>query len=278
MILVAEFTVNHFGHPLLLERMFDVAIQSGCDFVKLQKKDVESFYSSEKLASPYHSPFGITYGDYRSSLELSISEFKRFDEKARDKWFATVQDIKSLHEMLEFDLPMYKIASCNTNNVELLREAAKSVPTNKIIVLSVAGRTLAEISDLIDVFPHHQLIVNHCVAIYPCPPEELRLGNIKVLIDEFQSDRVKIGYSGHEVGLEASLFVMKLGVYYLERHFCLNRSASFVHHRACSLEPHEFTKLAKLKNDQPLPNSSFATSFGESWQESKFLRDQVYGD
>ena len=62
---VAEFTTNHMGNLNVLLRMVEGAAAAGCSLIKMQKKDVDSFYSAEKLASPYESPYGKTYGDYR---------------------------------------------------------------------------------------------------------------------------------------------------------------------------------------------------------------------
>jgi len=271
MIIVAEFTINHFGHPTLLHRMVAAAIGCGCDYIKLQRKDVETFYSQDRLNSSYNSPFGTTYRDYRTALELPLDEFK----KISCPWFVTVQDTQSLREMLEFDLPMYKIASCNSSNKDLLLEASQTIPKDRTIVISVAGQNLKTIQKTIDFFPNHSLIINHCVAIYPCPSEKLKLGNIPILIKEFGSNRIKIGYSGHEIGLEATYAVMEMGIYYLERHFCMNRS-SFIHHTSCSLEPNEFAKI-KNGGEHNLPKSAFASSFKTSELESRFLVQQVYG-
>jgi len=56
------------------------------------------------------------------------------------------------------------------------------------------------------------------------------------------SDRIKIGYSGHEEGYIPTLKAVALGMAMIERRFCLSRH-SFVHHIECSLEPEEYAKL-----------------------------------
>jgi sialic acid synthase SpsE len=278
MILVAEFTTNHFGHPRLLQQMLREASHAGADFVKLQRKNVEAFYLDGKLDSPYESPFGTTYREYRTALELSPDTFRQFDDWSRKHdtpWFATVQDIPSLYEMVGYDLPMYKISSCRSTKTEFLREVGTLVPHDKTIVISVAGQNLGSIEMIIDIFPNHPLIINHCVAVYPCPLKMLRLGNIEVLKRKFESDRIKIGYSGHEVGLPATRAVIDMGVHYLERHFCITRN-SFVHHLACALEPDEFAQIRTCQQET-LPDEAFEVSFGASEQERQFLLDQEYG-
>lgn len=287
-IFVAEFTTNHLGNFNLLMRMLETATGAGCDIIKMQKKDVDTYYSAAKLDGKYSSPYGKTYRDYRTTFEFSRDDFERFDQKCKDAavpWFCTVQDIPSLHVMLSFDLPMIKISSSNVGNSDLLQEVRRSVPETCKIVLSVAGLTLSQINQALKNFPDHPVYVLHCVAEYPCPPSSLRLGNIPVLIREFSSDRVEVGYSGHEIGILPSLAAIDLGATMVERHFCVSRQ-SFAHHIECSLEPDEFAALVTISRSgtilrkfycDTLPDVAFNTSFGMSEAEQRFLLNQEYG-
>src|SRR5688572_29339755 len=95
---VAEFTTNHMGNLNALLRMVDHAAEAGADFIKMQKKDVETFYPKDKLDAPFKSPYGRTYRDYRTMLEFGEDDFDRFDVRCRDRaipWFCTVQDQQS---------------------------------------------------------------------------------------------------------------------------------------------------------------------------------------
>jgi N-acetylneuraminate synthase len=284
---VAEFTTNHMGNLNVLLRMVEQAAKAGCDLIKMQKKNVKAFYSREKLASSYKSPYGDTYEDYRTIFEFDDEDFYRFDQKCKEckvNWFSTVQDIDSMEFMLKFDLPAYKIASCNSRNIEFLEEVSRNVPRSKEMVISVAGCTLQEIEQSISLFPYHRLNILHCVAEYPCKEINLRLGNIPVLIDTFASDRIRIGYSGHEVGIVPTFAAADLGAKMIERHFCLSR-CSFVHHIECSLNPAEFQKMTatirsqalKPLYDYLLPPCAFRSEFGMSEREVPFLVEQTYG-
>jgi sialic acid synthase SpsE len=151
-------------------------------------------------------------------------------------------------------------------------------------VISVAGSELAQIEQAISIFPKHKIHILHCVAQYPCPVEQLRLGNIPVLKRHFGDDRIKIGYSGHEMGIEPSLAAIAMGAEMVERHFALSRH-SFVHHIECSLEPPEFQKMvskARSGEDlghfvESLPREALTSSFGMSSTEKDFLVDHQYG-
>ena len=127
------------------------------------------------------------------------------------------------------------------------------------------------------------MIINHCVAEYPCKYKNLRLGNIKILKEKFGSDRISIGYSGHEEGIQPSLAAIKMGAEFVERHFCLSRH-SFVHHIECSLDFSEFKEMVDLsKNElgdeilEQFDDEVFKSSFGMSDMEKSFLVDLTYG-
>ena len=286
-VFVAEFTTNHMGNLNVLLRMAERAAWAGCGFIKMQKKDVASFYAPEKLDAPYESPYGHTYRDYRTVFEFGREDFDRFDVRCRELgvgWFATVQDVPSLEFLLGYDLPLYKVASSNARNRPFLAEIARQVPRDRTLVISVGGSTLAEVEETLGLFPHHRVWLLHCVAQYPCPPEGLRLGNLPVLHECFASDRVGIGYSGHEEGLAPSYAAVDQGAELVERHFCLSRH-SFVHHIECSLEPCEFRELVETVRSgrrlrplyQRLPRAAFRSRFGMSDVEREFLVRQTYG-
>jgi N-acetylneuraminate synthase len=284
---VAEFTTNHMGNLNILLRMVEAASWAGAGIIKMQKKDVGTFYSQEKLNSFYESPYGKTYRDYRSIFEFDHEDYRRFDAKCQAEnisWFSTIQDEPSYDFMAAYDLTIYKVASINARNHDFLRATAERISPEKRIVISVAGSDLRQIEQAIELFPEHQINILHCVAQYPCPLDQLRLGNIPVLKRQFGDERIKIGYSGHEMGIEPSLAAIALGAEMVERHFALSRH-SFVHHIECSLEPGEFQKMvavAKSVSDltpyiEKLPREALASSFGMSTTEKDFLVDHQYG-
>ncbi len=285
---VAEFTTNHLGNMTLLHRMVEAAATAGATSIKMQKKDVETFYTQEKLCSPFDSPYGKTYRDYRTTFEMSKNDWLGFDQMCRAHkipWFATAQDIPSLQFFTQAfaNLGRYKIASSNARNWEFLAEASRQIPRECEVVLSIAGSTLSQIDKALGYFrDHDRVYLLHCVAEYPCLPDRLRLGNITMLKQEFETARIRIGYSGHETGIAGSLAAATLGVEMIERHFCLSRQ-SFAHHIACSLEPDEFAHMVdtvsnpKGSGGSKLPEEAMACHFGMTGGEASFLEHQTYG-
>ena len=286
---ICEFTPNHMGNLNILLEMVRQASKTGADYIKMQKKDVDTFYTQEKLNSLYKSPYGKTYGDYRRIFEFGNEDFDRFDRECKEnniKWFATAQDTKSLEFLLSYDLGMYKIASCNANKIEMLQDFASLIPTHDSVVISVAGRTTEEIEAALQVFHNHKVILNHCVAEYPCKNENLKLGNISKMKEVWGSETVRIGYSGHEKGILPSVAAVAEGAEMVERHFCLSRN-SFVHHIECSLEPEEYAEMIYcIRNDnltkegirEQLGEEAYGISFSMSEMEKSFLLHNKYGN
>jgi N-acetylneuraminate synthase len=288
---IAEFTTNPMGNLNVLLRMVREAAAAGCGLIKMQKKDVETFYTQEKLDSPYLSPYGKTYREYREIFEFDDEQFNRFDaecQKCNIGWFATVQDIPSLNFLAAFDLPIYKVASTNIGNENLVREITGTIPHSKEIVFSTAGATASQIERTLNIFsPFRKITILHCVAEYPCPDGNCKLGNITRLKKLFESQNVEIGYSGHEEGCAPTYAAIALGAKMVERHFCLSRT-SFVHHIECSIEPEEYKELIEnvlkakdvdglAKYYAHLPKSAFSTEFSMSDKEREFLLEGKYG-
>lgn len=288
---VAEFTTNHMGNLNVLLKMVEEAARAGCTYIKMQKKDVDTYYTKEKLQHPYISPYGHTYGEYRRMFEFGLEDMQRFDKACLAngiQWFCTVQDIPSLHFIQQFNPIMYKVASTNLKNDDLLQEIVASVPKTKRLVVSTGGATLEEIDRILNLLHGFQnLVVLHCVAEYPCAFENTKLGNIPILIERYESSCVKIGYSGHEEGYIPTLGAVALGASMIERHFCLSRH-SFVHHIDCSLEPQEYAQLIHTISEaksqdalrgylSELPQQTLESRFAMTEREEDFLLRQKYG-
>ena len=48
--IIAEIGINHNGSVALAKKMIDIAITTGCDAVKFQKRTVDIVYTKEELA------------------------------------------------------------------------------------------------------------------------------------------------------------------------------------------------------------------------------------
>jgi len=240
-LVIAEIGINHNGSLELALGLVAAAARAGCQAVKFQKRTVAQVYSAAELAAPRESPFGHTNGDLKHGLEFGESEYRAIDAACRDAgvmWFASCWDQASVEFLERFDPPCYKIASpCLTDHALLRRHRE----TGRPLLLSTGMSTLDQIDAAVETLGTDGLVLMHCTSSYPSQTHELNLRAIPVLARRYG---VPIGYSGHEVGLAATVAAVALGAAAVERHLTLDR-AMWGSDQAASIEPHGFERLVK---------------------------------
>ena len=238
---IAEIGINHNGEVELAKKLIDVAVSSGCNAVKFQKRTIEVVYPPEELERPRESPFGTTNGELKYGLEFGQQEYEEIDRYCKDKkiaWFASCWDEQSVDFIDQFDVPCYKIASASLTDDRLLRHTRA---TGRPILLSTGMSTLEQIDHAVEVLGKNDLLIMHSCSTYPAYYEELNLRVIPLLIERYG---IPIGYSGHETGLPSTVAAVILGACLVERHITLDRSMWGSDH-AASLEPNGITRLIR---------------------------------
>ena len=138
--IAAEIGINHNGDVEIAKKLIDIAVSSGCDAVKFQKRTVEKVYSKEVLDGPRESPWGTTQREQKEGLEFSISDYKIIDKYCKQKkiqWYLSCWDIDSQIEMRQFKTKYNKVASAMLIHTKLLETIAeeKKYTYNKNIFL-----------------------------------------------------------------------------------------------------------------------------------------------
>lgn len=230
--IIAEIGINHNGSVKFAKKMIDIAVATGCDAVKFQKRTVDIVYTKEELAKERKSVFGNTNGDLKRGLEFGYNEYKEIDDYCKKKgiiWFASCWDEKSVDLMEQFDIPCYKIASASlTDDNLLLHTKSKGKP----VLLSTGMSTMEEIRHAVSILGEDNLIIYHCTSTYPSNADEMNLRVIETFKKEFNCP---IGYSGHERGVTPSVLAVALGADSVERHITLDRT-NWGSDQAASLE------------------------------------------
>ena len=83
--ITAEIGINHNGDINVAKKLIDVAVRTGCDAVKFQKRTVDKVYSKEILDSPRESPWGKTTREQKLGLEFDKKEYDIIDSYAKEK-------------------------------------------------------------------------------------------------------------------------------------------------------------------------------------------------
>lgn len=232
--IIVEIGINHNGELEIAKRLIDVAVQTGCDAVKFQKRTPELCVPEHQKDVPRETPWGImSYLEYRKRIEFGIEEYREIDRYCKNKgiqWFTSCWDVPSVEFMKEFNPPCYKIASACITNVELLKAVRD---TGRPVILSTGMSMMKQIRNTVSLFDKRKLLLAHSTSIYPCSIDKLNLRMISILKKEF---RVITGYSGHEVGLSPTYAAIALGATFVERHITLDRSM-WGSDQAASVEP-----------------------------------------
>ena len=230
--IIAEIGINHNGSIDLAKQMIDIAVTTGCDAVKFQKRTIDIVYTQEELAKERKSIFGNTNGDLKRGLEFGYDEYKEIDNYCKGKgilWFASCWDEEAVDFIEQFNPPCYKIASASLTDDNLLKYTrAKGKP----ILLSTGMSTMEEIKHAVKILGEDNLIIYHCTSTYPSNADET---NLKAINEFKQIFDCPIGYSGHERGVTPSVLAVALGACSVERHITVDRT-NWGSDQAASLE------------------------------------------
>ncbi len=233
--IIAEIGINHNGDMSICKQLIDIAVDTGCDAVKFQKRDLNKVYTKDFLNSLRDSPWGSTQFAQKSGLEFGIEEYKEIDLYCKDKgieWFASAWDLNSQKFMQKFNCKYNKIASAMIVYEDLLRLVASE---KKHTFISTGMSTIEDIEKAVNIFRDAEcpFELMHTVSTYPMKDENANLNVITTLKEKFKCN---VGYSGHEVGLAISYAAAALGITSLERHISLDRSM-YGSDQSASVEP-----------------------------------------
>ncbi len=218
---VAEITTNHFGDLELLHKMIKAAAEAGADFIKLQKRDVDTFYSEEELTKAYASPFGDTFRDYRKGLELDKFGFQMVDKWCKKygiKWFASVLDLPSYIFMKQFNPEMIKLPSTISEHTDFLKAVAEDFQGD--VVLSTGMTDAAYEEFILSEFKNcRSLYLLQCVSSYPTMNENANVAVVRHYHDlSKKHPKIIPGYSSHDIGSICCQLSVAAGGLMVEKH------------------------------------------------------------
>jgi len=242
--IAAEIGINHNGDIEIAKKLIDLAVSSGCDAVKFQKRTVNKVYSEEVLDGPRESPWGTTQREQKEGLEFSIADYKIIDKYCKQKniqWYLSCWDIDSQIEMRKFKTKYNKVASAMLVHTKLLETIAQE---GKHTFISTGMSTINDISKAIKIFKKYKcpFELMHSHSSYPMKIEEANLKVIQTLKKKFKCD---VGYSGHESAASLICVAAVLqGATSIERHITLDRTM-YGSDQAASLEKLGLLRLIK---------------------------------
>jgi N-acetylneuraminate synthase len=243
--LVAEIGATHIGSVDRAKKLIDLAVDSGADVVKFQKRDPHASTPEWIKKKPHPNlnfSYGDTYLDHRLNLEFNIDihrELKKYIEDRGSTYSTSVFDMNSAVEVSKICPDYVKIPSAMNHDRELVSFCLDNF---KQIQISTGMCSIEERGDLFTFLKGScdQVVIYHCTSEYPCSFDNLFLREVSNIVEH----GFVCGFSNHGYGIASDIAALTLGATWIERHFIDDRS--FRHTDAsASLEPHGFSNLRR---------------------------------
>jgi len=239
-VFIAEIGLNHNGKLDEAIALIEKAAQAGADLVKFQVFNAEKFYSvyTKSLLNNEKPQYDDSTIQFFKTFELSYNDYKTLQQVAYEHgvvFFASCFDDDSFAMMENLNVPLYKIASSEIANVPLLQSIAS---THKPVIVSTGISLQHEIAHAVKLLQNEQcnVVLLHCVSLYPVPPSALNLFRIKSLQQLYG---LPVGFSDHAKDNRASMMAVALGARVFEKHFKLSHNHDCAD-KDVSLTPKEF--------------------------------------
>ncbi len=225
LVFIAEIGMNHNGDSDLAKRMIESAGRAGADAVKFQTFTPEfmnSVYTTSLLAGGAEGEPDSSQQDFFKRHALTADEFHVLFRHARDngvEFFSSPFDPDSVQLLEDIGVRLYKVASSEVTNHILLQSIAK---TEKPVIMSTGIAHEDEIASAIDTLIRNgtpEIVLLHCVSLYPLSREQANMMRIQRLRDRFQCE---IGFSDHTRDSTAIEIAAALGARVFEKHFTLH--------------------------------------------------------
>ncbi len=234
--IIAEAGTNHNGQLDKAKKLVDIAHHSGADSIKFQ------------IIYPWglYLPGDYEYGHYdikdviriRTEGMLEDEEYDDLAAYCKQKtiaFSASVFDERGLDLLMKFDPPYIKTASCDLNNIRFLRQVAER---GKKMVISTGMSSMQDIERSMNALQkagHSDIVLLHCVSVYPAFLEQTNLSFITKLKEHFG---VEVGFSDHTGNSIAACMALVKGATWFEKHFTEDKAQQGFDH-AYALEEAE---------------------------------------
>lgn len=244
--IIAEMSANHLQDYDRAVEIIKKAAWAGADAIKLQTYtpdtitlDCDNEYFQIKQGTIWdgttlHKLYQTAYTPWEWQPKL-----KEIAEKEGLVLFSSPFDFTSVDLLEEMNVPAYKIASFEINDIPFIEYiAAKGKP----IIMSTGIATMKDIQEALNAcrrMGNENVALLKCTSSYPAPVEEANLKTIPNMKETFD---VIAGLSDHTMGNAVSVGGVALGAKIIEKHMTLRRSDGGADSQF-SMEPEEFKEM-----------------------------------
>jgi N-acetylneuraminate synthase len=278
--IIAEVGSNHNGDMDLCRRLIDGAAEAGAHAVKFQSWTDTSLIANEEYArNTEYSDKKKHFGSLRemvTAYQLTADQHREAQAHCQVRGIAFCSTPFSAEEadlLEELDVPFFKIASMDIVHLPLLKFVARK---QRPVVISTGMATLAEIETAVEtvrVEGNEQIVLMHCVSIYPPEYDTIHLRNMATMQEAFD---VPVGFSDHTLGTAIPLAAIAMGACVIEKHFTLDQEMPGWDH-AISANPEQLRTIVEDGRNifAALGDSKRIVSPAEMEKRKKFRRSLV---
>lgn len=280
--IIADIGANHNGDMDLAKKMIDSALECGVDAVKFQSWTNKSLISQPEYDNnqKYDGSPKKHFGSLKEMVEKYYLReeqhylLKEYCDSKGATFCSTPFSNQEVDLLDKVGVPFYKVASMDINNFRLLKYISEK---GKPIVLSTGMATLSEIEaavKTIEAAGNRNIIILHCISIYPPDPKDINLNNILMLRKIYPE--YPIGFSDHTIGVSVPIASVALGAAVIEKHFTLDKNLPGWDHEI-SADPVEMKFIVKECGivAEALGNFYRTVSEAEENKKLKFRRSIV---
>ena len=190
-------------------------------------------------------------------------------------FFSTPFDLVGVDFLETMNMPIYKIASFEINDIPLIRYVAKK---HKPMIISTGVADLDDIQLALDTCykeGNYDISLLKCTSEYPATYEQANLLTIPDMIHRFG---IPVGVSDHTMGSLVPIVAVSLGATIVEKHFILSRTNGGPD-SAFSMEPNEFREMVdSIRNvERALGNVKYdITDYQRGKRRSLYARTDIH--
>lgn len=251
--IIAELSANHNQNFDLAVKTIEAMAASGADAVKVQTYKPESLVMDINNNHFGHLKNPLWAGMTRYQLYQSAcmpyewhKPLKKVAEELGMIFFSTPFDLEGVDVLEDVDIPIYKIASFEINDIPLIKKVAAC---HKPIIMSTGCADYNDIQMALDAcheMGNDDVSLLKCTSEYPASLEQANLNSIPDLLRTF---KCKVGVSDHTMGYIVPMTAVALGARIIEKHFILDRSIGGAD-STFSMEPDEFRQMVANVRDE----------------------------
>lgn len=270
--IVAELSCNHLQKSELAVKTVMAMKDAGVDAVKIQT------YTPNTMTVDANLPeYQIQKGTLWDGMHLHDlykeaytpwewqPKLQALTEMLGLVFFSSPFDITAVDFLTKMNVPAYKVASFEIQDIPLIRHMAKQ---GKPMIISTGIADLEDIELAVQICleeGNDQIALLKCTSAYPTPMNEINLKTMNDMRDRFGT---VVGLSDHTLGSTVPIAATALGANIIEKHFILDRSLGG-HDGPFSMEPDEFAQMVKDIRDTEAALGIVTYKLGEKATKGK---------